>query len=61
MMQLQPPFDEIQRFWEKAYENGVRLKSRFGTGKIKVTAERDPASAMPTWWRMVAQRLGLWH
>jgi hypothetical protein len=39
MMQLQPSFDEIQRFWEKICENGTVQLARFGSGTIKEKSE----------------------
>ena len=39
MMQLQPSFDEMQRFWERVTENGARQLARFGTGIIKQKSE----------------------
>jgi hypothetical protein len=35
MMQLQPHYDEMQRFWERVANNGCLQLSRFGSGKVK--------------------------
>lgn len=39
MMQLQPHYNEIQRFWERVHENGVRQLARFGSGTLKSKSE----------------------
>lgn len=44
LMQLGPDYDEIQRGWEKTYENGTRQLARYGSGTIKVKEEGSDTS-----------------
>lgn len=41
LMQLQPPFEEMQEAVKDATENGVKEWARYGVGRIKVSS-RDP-------------------
>lgn len=41
MMQLQPPFDEMQMFISGISENGIRELARYGTGKTTVAPDTE--------------------
>lgn len=47
LMQLGPDYDEVQRGWERTYENGARQLARYGSGTIKVqSSEGDTADVV---------------
>lgn len=60
MMTLAPCSNAHNKFWEKTYENGTRLRARFGSGQIKVTKDTGFGKSSET---VDQEQLteGLWH